>query len=108
MALRCPLEADDGPASGRSVYRPPSFFQAFPKIRLFSPRISKECLGGFVRFQRLAIVPNPKVVSKLFALQIVSPKDPRRRPNKLDGNSSCFESSTNCAFPEEEIDILLR
>jgi hypothetical protein len=38
----------------------PNFLQGFPKIRLFSPRISKECLGGFVGFQRLAIVANQK------------------------------------------------
>jgi hypothetical protein len=46
------------------------------------PSLSKECFGGFVGFQWVAIDPNPKVVSKLFALQVMSPKGPRQRPNK--------------------------
>jgi hypothetical protein len=46
---------------------PPSFFQAFPNFRLFSPSFSKECFGGFVGFQGVAIDPNQKSPSKYFA-----------------------------------------
>src|SRR5580700_5130382 len=40
---------------------PPSFIQGFPNLRLFSRRIHKQSLGGFVGFQCLAIDPNPIV-----------------------------------------------
>jgi len=41
-------------------------WQAFPKLRCFSPRISKESFGGFVEFQRVTKVKNPKRPSPNF------------------------------------------
>src|SRR5271155_4912483 len=37
-----------------------AFWQAFPKLACFCPRISKEIFGGFVRFQGVTRVPNLK------------------------------------------------
>ena len=48
------------------VSPPPSFLQAFPNFRLFSPNISKESFGGFVGFQGLAIDANRKCHSPNF------------------------------------------
>src|SRR5271170_526197 len=37
-----------------------AFWQAFPNLGCFCPRISKDSFGGFVGFQRVTRVPNPK------------------------------------------------
>ena len=37
-----------------------TFLQAFPNLACFSPSFSKESFGGFVEFQRVTRVPNPK------------------------------------------------
>ena len=37
-----------------------TFLQTFPNLACFSPSFSKESFGGFVEFQRVTRVPNPK------------------------------------------------
>ena len=37
-----------------------TFLQTFPNLTCFSPSFSKESFGGFVKFQRVTRVPNPK------------------------------------------------
>ena len=43
-----------------------AFCQAFPNLGCFCPRISKDSFGGFVGFQRVTRVPNPKCPSPNF------------------------------------------
>jgi hypothetical protein len=53
----------------RAGLRPPpaqAFFQAFPNPACFRPRISKHFFGGFVGFQWVTRVPNPKCPSPNF------------------------------------------
>src|ERR1700722_12973438 len=46
----------------------PAFLQAFPNLACFAPSFSKQSLGGFVGFQRVASLKNPKCsCSKFFA-----------------------------------------
>jgi hypothetical protein len=43
-----------------------AFLQAFPNLACFPPRISKESFGGFLGFQGVTRVKNPKCPSPNF------------------------------------------
>jgi hypothetical protein len=65
------------------------------------PRISKECLGGFVGFQRLTIDPNQKVsLSKFFVLSSGG-GSPHTYERALDFSTAWKNGNTNCVFPKE-------
>src|ERR1700722_8309696 len=44
-----------------------AFWQAFPKLACFCPRISKEIFGGFVRFQMVTRVANLRAYFQSFS-----------------------------------------
>jgi hypothetical protein len=59
--------ANGAPASRGRVPASKFFFQTFPNLGLFSPRISKESFGGFVGFQGVTHRCKPKApFSKFF------------------------------------------
>jgi hypothetical protein len=73
-----------GPGVAGRVARRQGFFQAFPNLSLFSPRISKESFGDFVGFQGVAKTQNRKsVLAKYFVFSLGS-KPIARRQTRLD------------------------
>src|SRR5271168_1429484 len=58
-----------------------AFLQVFPNLRLFCARISKESFGGFVGFQGVTRVANPKELFPNFFVAVASfrPHSRRRR-----------------------------
>ena len=78
-----------------------TFLQTFPNLTCFSPSFSKESFGGFVEFQRVTRVPNPKSRFPNYSSRPppVRPRSERRRatfhrlgcsdPGVFSGSSCC-------------------
>jgi hypothetical protein len=69
----------------RASARRQAFFQAFPNLSLFSPRISKESFGDFVGFQGVAKTQNRKsALAKFFVFSLGSKSPSRAAKTRLD------------------------
>jgi hypothetical protein len=85
-----------GPAS-----RPPSFFaKLFQRSVVPMPSFSKQCLGGFVGFQRVMIDPNPHCSPPNFYLSNAARGSRELGPIGF-GGTAWKDRSINFVFPKE-------